>query len=413
MPKRSTMRLDDALPLALEGYAWLPNRLRRADADVLRTRLLGQPVMALRGPAAARFFYDEQNVRRHGAIPGPVRSTLFGHGAVHTLDGAAHRVRKELFVGLLMNGGIDGLVERVGAAWQAGTRDWSTGGPVVLFDEVSRVLTRAVCDWTGIPLAPAEVPALAADLVAMVDGFATAGPRHWRARRARTRRENWLATLIEQVRRGETKATAGSAVAAVAEHRDADGPPLDACAAAVELLNIIRPTVAVSWFVAFAGHALHRWPAHRDRLRADEPAFTEAYAHEVRRFYPFAPFVGGRAVTDLAWDGVRVPAGAIVLLDLYGQNHDRRLWPEPYHFRPERFLDREIGSFELVPQGGGDPRTGHRCPGELITVALLRDLAVRLARLDYTMPEQDLSIPLHRIPTRPVDGLVIEVRPTT
>ncbi|PWR04958.1 cytochrome P450 [Micromonospora acroterricola] len=413
MPKRTTTRLDDALPLALEGYAWLPNRLRQADADVLRTRLLGQRAVALHGPAAARFFYDERHVRRHGAIPGPVQSTLFGHGAVHTLDGTAHRVRKELLVGLLMNGGIDGLVERSGAAWQDAARDWPTRGPVVLFDEVSRVLTRAVCDWTGIPLAPAEVPALAADLVAMVDGFATAGPRHWRARRARTRRENWLATLIEQVRRGETTAAAGSAVAAVAEHRDADGTPLDACAAAVELLNIIRPTVAVSWFVAFTGHALHRWPEHRDRLRAADPAFTEAYAHEVRRFYPFAPFVGGRAVTDLAWDGVPIPSGAIVLLDLYGQNHDPRLWPEPYRFRPERFLGREIGPFELVPQGGGDPRTGHRCPGELITVALLRDLAVRLARLDHTVPPQDLRIPLHRIPTRPVDGLLINVGATT
>ncbi|MGQ5259739.1 cytochrome P450 [Micromonospora sp. ZYX-F-536] len=412
MQKPRTFRLDDGLPLALHGYAWLPDRLRRAGADVLRTRLLGLPTVALHGPEAARFFYDERHVRRQGAIPGPVRSTLFGHHAVHTLDGTAHRVRKALFVGLLVNGGIDGLVERVGRAWQAASQDWPGRGRVVLFDETSRVLTRAVCDWTGIPLTPAEVPALAADLVAMVDGFGSVGRRHLRARRARTRRENWLATLIDRVRRGEATVPEGSAVAAVAGHRDADGAPLDACTAAVELLNIIRPTVAVSWFVAFGGHALHRWPAHGDQLRAADPGFAEAYAHEVRRFYPFAPFVGGRAVTGLEWGGVRIPAGAIVLLDLYGQNHDPRLWPEPYRFRPERFVGREIGPFELVPQGGGDPRTGHRCPGEQITVALLRDLVVRLARLEYTVPEQDLRIPLHRIPTRPVDGLLIEVGPT-
>ena len=29
------------------------------------------------------------------------------------------------------------------------------------------------------------------------------------------------------------------------------------------------------------------------------------------------------------------------------------------------------GEFDLIPQGGGDPRTGHRCPGEQITIALL------------------------------------------
>src|SRR3712207_8731320 len=89
--------------------------------------------------------------------------------------------------------------------------------------------------------------------------------------------------------------------------------------------------------------------------------------------------------------------GALPIFDLYGQNHDPALWGDPYAFRPERFLTadgvvREIGAFELVPQGGGDPRTGHRCPGEQITVALLAALAVRLARLDADVPDQDMSI---------------------
>ncbi|MFE0590804.1 cytochrome P450 [Micromonospora echinospora] len=407
------LRLDDTLPLAFEGYAWLPNRWRRAHADAVPMRLLGRPAVALRGPEAARFFYDERHVRRHGALPEPIRSTLFGHGAVHTLDGRAHRVRKAMFLALLTGGGVDDLVARAAAAWDEAVPDWADRSPVVLFDETAQVLTRAVCDWTGVPVAPAEVPALAGDLVALVDGFGTAGPRHWRARRARVRREAWLADLVDRVRRDDPAAPADSAVAAVARHRDADGTGLDPRTAAVELLNILRPTVAVSWFVAFAAHALHRWPEHRDRLRADDPAFTEAFAHEVRRFYPFAPFVGGRAVRDLEWGGEHVPAGAMVLLDIYGQHHDSRFWPDPYRFAPERFLNREIDPYELLPQGGGDPAAGHRCPGEAITVALLRALAVKLARLDHILPDQDLAIPLRRIPTRPRSGLLVEVRRPT
>lgn len=412
MARDRAHRLDDTLPLALKGYAWLPDRLRRANADVLVTRLLGQRAVALHGPEAARFFYDERHIRRHGAIPGPVQDTLFGRGAVHTLDGEAHRVRKAMFMALLTGGGIDGLVARAEAAWDEAARGWAERPSVVLFDVTAEVLTRAVCDWTGVPVSESELPDLAADLVALVDGFATAGPRHWRARRARVRREAWLADLVERVRRGDATVPSGSAVDAVAAHRDADGSLLDPRTAAVELLNIIRPTVAVTWFVAFAGHALHRWSAHRERLAAADPAFAEAYAHEIRRFYPFAPFVGGLAVTELSWAGERIPAGATVLLDLYGQNHDPRLWTDPYRFDPDRFVGREIGEFELIPQGGGDPRTGHRCPGEMITVALLRALAVRLVRLDHRLPQQDLDIPLHRIPTRPASGVVIEVSPT-
>jgi fatty-acid peroxygenase len=64
----------------------------------------------------------------------------------------------------------------------------------------------------------------------------------------------------------------------------------------------------------------------------------------------------------------------------------------------------------LIPQGGGDPRTGHRCPGEQLTVALLSALAVRLARMDVDVPEQDLDISLRRIPARVADGVVLRVR---
>jgi len=145
------------------------------------------------------------------------------------------------------------------------------------------------------------------------------------------------------------------------------------------------------------------------RLRDGDDRHTRAFVHEVRRFYPFTPFLGGRAVRDLIFQDTEIPVGTLVLLDVYGQDHDPALWEDPYVFRPERFLDREIGAFDLIPQGGGDPRTGHRCPGELITIALLGTFAQRLARLNYYVPPQNLAIDLSRIPARPADGMRIVV----
>ncbi|AQZ61831.1 Cytochrome P450 [[Actinomadura] parvosata subsp. kistnae] len=414
------LMLDDTLSLLLDGYAWLPGLRRRAGGEVVRTRLMGRRAVGLRGPDAARFFYDDDHVHRRTALPEPVKSTLVGHGAVHTLDGAAHRARKAMFMPLLTGDGVGTLVEHTVTAWDEAVARWGDGRPVVLFDETARVLTRSVCRWAGIPLDEADVPSLAADLTAMVDGFGSGGPRNVRGRLARRRREAWLTTLVQQLRDGTASAphqagtpdgTAlapdGSAFAAVVAHRDADGEPLDAHTAAVELLNIIRPTVAVTWYVTFAAHALHRWPRHRQALRDGDAAYAEAFAQEVRRFYPFAPFVGGRAVRDLSWAGERVPEGSLVLLDIYGQNHDPGLWDDPYTFDPGRFVGREPGPYELIPQGGGDARTGHRCPGEDITLALLRTLAARLAALDYDVPDQDLSISLRRIPTRPASGFLL------
>jgi fatty-acid peroxygenase len=349
-------------------------------------------------------------VRRSGALPEPVQATLFGKGSVHSLDGEAHRVRKALFVSLLMDPvGVGALVERTTTAWDRAVTAWAQRHEIVLFEEAAKVLAGAVTRWAGVQVADGEVPDLARDMLTLVDGFATAGPRHWRARRTRTRREQWLVGIVEEVRGGARAAPEGSALAAVARHRDADGALLEPRVAAVELLNVIRPTLAIAWFVAFSAHALITWPRLRERLRGGDPPYAEAFAHEVRRFYPFAPFIGGQAPREEKWDGEPVPEGAMVLLDLYGQNHDGDLWPEPYRFRPERFLGRDIGPFELVPQGGGDPRTGHRCPGEQLTVEMLSALAPRLARLEFDVPMQDLAIPLRRFPALPASRVVLRV----
>jgi fatty-acid peroxygenase len=409
-------RLENGLLVLAKGYAWLPDKRRTTGRRTISTRLGGMPAVGIEGPDAARFLYDENHVRRSGAIPEPVQGTLFGKGAVHTLDGEAHRVRKAMFVALLMReDGIASLVQRATSAWDDAAEVWAGQPEIVLFDAAAEVIAGAVCRWAGVPVTDDEVPGVARDLVALVDGFATGGPRHFRARRARKRREGWLAALVEGVRDGTVTVDAGSAVDVVAQHRDADGEQLEPRVAAVELLNIIRPTTAVAWFLAFSGHALIRWPENRKRLADGDAANALAFAHEVRRFYPFAPFIGGRAPREIEWDGETIPKNAMVLLDLYGQNHDADLWGDPYAFRPERFLaserqGRDIGEFELVAQGGGDPRTGHRCPGEQITIALLAALAVRLARLDVDVPDQDLSISLRRIPARPASGVVLTVR---
>ncbi|WP_234426456.1 cytochrome P450 [Streptomyces niger] len=402
---------DSTLPLLLEGYAWLPDRRRRNGGAPVRTRLLGKPAIALHGRDAVRFFYDESHIHRRDALPGPVLDTLFGRGAVHTLDGEQHRVRKALFVHLLKDReSITDLTERAAAEWERARADWSGRTQVVLFDAFALLLARTVCEWAGIALDDAEARETADDLVTMVDGFATPGPRHWRARRARRRQEERLARRIEDIRRtGPTEhaAPTGAALAEVARHHEADGSPLDAHTAAVEILNVIRPTVAVAWFLMYAAHALHRWPEHRAPLAKGDSTYARAFAHEVRRFYPFVPFLGGLAARDLDWQGETVDAGTMVLLDVYGYLHDPELWPRPYTFDPTRFTDAEPGRDDLIPQGGGEVSGGHRCPGEDIVLALLQTLVPLLARLEYRVPEQDLSIPLHRVPSMVGEGFAV------
>lgn len=401
------MLVDQTLALLQDPYLHLGRLAQRHGSTTYPFRLLGRRATRLIGQEATRFFYDESCFDRHGVIPAPVRDTLFGAGAVHLLDGVPHAHRKAAFLDVLDRAGTEALVEAVDTAWAQHFPHWP-GQQVEVFEESAQVLARGVHAWAGVPLPEHEVAATAADLVAMVDGFGSVGPRHVRARRARSRQEARGARLVAEVRAGSTPVPDGSPVQRYVDHRDTDGEALDEHTAAVEIINLLRPTTAVAWFVAFAAHAMHVHPEHAQDL-TDQGRAT-AFTDEVRRFYPFAPFLAARAKRDVSFHGVTIPESTLAVLDIFGQDHDRALWPEPWRFDPARHRHRAPGLYDLIPQGGGEP-TGHRCPGEPATVGLLSRLVRRLAALDYRVPPgQDLRVTRHRAPARVAGGVRIVLR---
>jgi fatty-acid peroxygenase len=396
--------------MMVKGYEYGAYRRRRTGTRAFRTRVLGRRAVCAIGEDAVLALYDPSRFERHGVLPRSVQKTLTGIDAVHTLDGPAHQHRKAMMVANASRD-LDDLAAHTAKAWDEAVGRWPSTGNVVLFEEAAEVIMRGACAWAGVPLPESEARSRAADMVAMVDGFATASPRHLQARRARRRSEAWLARLISETRDGWRSDEPETVLGNLAAHRDVDGRPLSPRLCAVELLNLIRPAVAVAWFVMFGGHAMRRTPAARIRLRDGDEAFLAAFIHELRRQYPFAPYVGGRALADVALPDLVVRRGELLLIDVYGHHHDPGLWPDPDRFRPERFDDAAIGAYDLIPQGGGDPHTGHRCPGEPATIALLETLLPRLAGQAHTTPPQDMSISLRRVPARVASGYVLTPSP--
>jgi fatty-acid peroxygenase len=192
----------------------------------------------------------------------------------------------------------------------------------------------------------------------------------------------------------------------VAEHRDGSGKLLGADSAAVEIINLLRPIVAVGRYVIFAAMALARHPEWRARFAAGDESSLEPFAEEVRRLYPFFPIIGGLARETFTWRGYSFRKGDWVLLDLYGTNHDARRFPSPDQFLPGRDISWKAQGFDFIPHGGGNAAVSHRCPGETITVELMKE-AIRLLSRDmsYEVPEQDLALDLSQIPAKPKAGL--------
>ena len=404
---------DNTTALLGEGYRFIGKRCDELGSDMFSTRLMLRRVICVRGEAASRMFYQPGRFTRQGAIPPTALALLQGHGSAQVQDVRMHRVRKAMMMSLQSPASRARLVALAEHEWRARFERWPRLRQLVLIQEAQAVLCRAACAWAGVPLASVEEEVLrTAEFSAMIDGAGAVGPRSWLGLSLRRHTEEWAREHILAVRAGRP-ADPDSPLAVIAFHRDADGEVLSNADAAVELLNLLRPVVAVARYIVFGALAMHAYPEWRARLASGDDAALDMFVEEVRRYYPFFPAIGGRANHSFEWNGLQFDKDDWVLLDVYGTNRHPGTWPDGELFRPERFEGRQGSGFDLIAQGGGDPASGHRCPGEAVTVELTKSALRLLAgAIDYAVPQQDLEVSLARMPAMPASGFIIEgVRP--
>lgn len=408
---------DDAPSLLTRGYGFGRRIWRRVGAGARSApmRLLGDDAMLVRGEEGVRAFYDDRLIARHGAMPGIVQETLFGHGSVHSLDGAEHRHRKATFVDVAYEDEqVARLLPLLEREWRAEREAWLEGGTRSAYDAAVGALGRAIMRWAGLPGTPDAKTRWSARLAQIVDGFGVPySPEYLLATANRLWSDRHAARLVEAVRAGELDARAGTALHEWSWHRDRAGNLLPARLAGVELQNSIRPMIAVARFVAFAAKALHEHPEWRTRIAQEvasrgslvDGPLAVAFAQEVRRTSPFVPMLPGRAIADVELDGQRVPEGGRVVLDILGTNTDDASWDRPLEFDPERFLGvdfEQIAAF--IPHGGADVATGHRCPGEKLAVAGLAAAVAAMSDPRLEISSAGLDVDRRRLPTKPASG---------
>lgn len=401
--------LDNTLNVLKEGYLYITNRATGFQSNIFETRLLGEKAICMRGEEAAQLFYDNEKFVREGAAPKRVLKTLFGENGVQTLDGEEHHHRKAMFMSLMSREGLQKIREITNKHWGLAVGRWETKKEIEIYEESQEILCRIACEWAGVPLAMDEVKEKSEWLGAMIEATAAIGVAHMKGKRARSKAEKWIKGLVEEVREGTIQPAEDTALYSFSWHRDLTGELLDPEIAAVEVLNIIRPIVAVSIYITFTALAVIQQPEERQKLASGDESYLQNFVQEVRRFYPFFPFTGARVKEDFTWQGYEFKKDELTLLDLYGTNHHPDLWDQPEQFRPDRFKDWRGTPFNFIPQGGGDYDTGHRCAGEFITIEIMKESLDYLAnKMSYEIPEQDFSYSFNDMPALPHSNIVLK-----
>ncbi|HEY7951250.1 MAG TPA: cytochrome P450 [Solirubrobacterales bacterium] len=166
--------------------------------------------------------------------------------------------------------------------------------------------------------------------------------------------------LIAERRREGTERD--DVLAMLLEARHEDDTPMSEQEIRDELMTLLiagHETTATT--LAWAFERLARDPAVLGRLvkavEDDDDAYVTAAIQETLRIRPVLPNVAPRLVVKpIEVGGWSYPTGCSLVLNGYLLHHDPDIYPDPFAFRPERFLDESPGTYTWIPFGGGRRR---------------------------------------------------------
>ena len=363
-------------PLALQTLAmmtrqraWITRqRVRYGPMFTVKVLGLGHLVV-LSDPELIKHTLKADPRTLHAGSRSPLRRVLGDHSLLG-IDEDEHleqrRILLPAFKGRRMKA-YEPLIERIAIEEVAKLPD---GVPVVTAPTFQRITLRAILGAvfgaTGAMLDQLEelVPRLTEQgqwLSRWPQLHHDLGPRSpWgRFLRLRARVDAVLDRLIDEARRDPGLEARTDVLALMVQARHGDGTELSNAEVRDQLVTMLaagHETTAhtLSWAV----ERLSRNPQALARLveevdAGDGTAYRDATIREVQRMRPVISFAGRFTMAPFEVGGYRLPEGVLIGLSAGLTHYDAGLFPEPYAFRPERFLDKLPDTYSWIPFGGG------------------------------------------------------------
>ncbi|MDQ3935473.1 MAG: cytochrome P450 [Actinomycetota bacterium] len=201
----------------------------------------------------------------------------------------------------------------------------------------------------------------------------------------------------------------GGMVGMLLSSTNGDGSPLSTQVVRDEVMtNFLAGTATTAASIGWAVERITREPAVRERLveeidaGGDDSYLTATVQEILRRKPPLSGAIPRLVMKPIEIGGVLYPPGTRLMASSYLVHHDASVYPDPYSFRPERFLESPPGLYTWIPFGGGRRRCLGKAIAELELKCVLREIFGQCElRPDSPEPERTRS---HIATVRPSRG---------
>ncbi|HEX4345458.1 MAG TPA: cytochrome P450 [Solirubrobacteraceae bacterium] len=336
---------------------------------IMTLRLLGfGPMVAVSDPTLIRqVFTGDPDVLHSGAANAQL-SAVLGHGSMILLDGQRHLRRRKLLLPPFHGEAVRAYAGVVCEITTAEIARWPRGRSFPILPRARAITLEAILRLVvGVRDEErlARLRALLPRVTGSMAGIVLEGARPGLADGRLAPRLPWVRArllaghVLDEEIAAHRAAPEGrdDVLALLIAARDEDDCPLSDEELRSELLTLLlagHETTATA--LAWCFERLVRHPdvlaRLQDEIARGDDAYLDAVISETLRSRPVVDSAQRLLTAEFELGGYRLPAGTRIAPSIWAVQHSAA-FEAPERFEPERFLDRRVAPYTLIPFGGG------------------------------------------------------------
>ncbi len=405
-PKQST--LTQTLHWSLRPLSF-QQRQRERYGDSFSVKFLSfkQPMVMISDPAAIKALYTEPS---HGLSPGRdvILTPILGAHSIFLIEGPDHLAHRKLMLPAFHGERMRSYEPLLRQIVDAEIDSWPLGEQFTIHSRMQAITLEVILRVVFGVAEGSRLERLRALLTKVVEesaspvvqliGLATRrffgglGPWARFEERLRAVDELFYAEIAERRERDDLEER-DDILSMLMQARFEDGEPMSDADLRDQLMTLLiagheTTATGLAWtFDLLLSHP-RELARLRESLEAGEDDFLRATISESLRLRPVVALAGRRLAKDLESDGLTLPAGTDVLPAIWLTNTRADVYPEPFAFRPERFLEDAPDTYAWIPFGGGVRRCLGGAFAEFEMRIVLREVLTR-CELSKVNPEPE------------------------